>query len=344
MDTRLIRKADLATFLDSLSDDFEVIAPKKTDQDEVVFDTLAPGQTPELDYVNTLLPPKSLFFERREVLFSIEGGRHPKLTPAPESKPIAVFGLRSCDATALGFLDSFFTERGFEDVTITEKIRSALRMTLACQKPGEECFCVCCEGGPFLTQYFDLQFTDLGDRFLVDVGTPKGEEAVQKGGKLFSPATDKEKQLKRALVAKVDSLFTRRSYMSRGIKTLSLNKIPAETWEKWAEDCQSCGGCCFVCPTCSCFTITDRETGPDAFVRERMWDSCLYAGFTREASNHNPRAKAGERLKRRFFHKMSFQCIERMGRHGCVGCGRCVTACMGGLDISNLLGRIKDAI
>ncbi len=344
MDSCLIRRTDLAAFLESLSNDFEVIAPRRSGPDEVVFDTLAPGQDPELDYVNTLLPPKSLFFERREVLFHIEGLRHPKIVPPPAPKPIAVFGMRSCDATGLGFLERFFAEREFEDATVTERIRSSLRMTLSCQKPGEDCFCVCCEGGPFLTQYFDLQFTDLGDRFLVEVGTHRGEAAIRLGGNLFFPATEKEEQRKRELVDGVDSLFTRRSYMSRGIKMLSLDRIPAETWEKWAEDCQSCGGCCYVCPTCSCFTIADRETGPDTCVRERIWDSCLYSGFTREASSHNPRAAAGERLKRRFFHKMSFQYIERMGRHGCVGCGRCVTACMGGLDISNLLSRIKDVI
>ncbi len=344
MNPCVIQKTDLAAFLSRLEDEFEVVAPKKIGPDEVVFDTLSPGQIPELDYVNTLLPPKSFFFERREILFSIEGRRPPKLTPAIESRPVAIFGMRSCDATALKSLESFFAERGFDDDSITGKIRSGLRMTLACQKPGEYCFCVCCEGGPFLTQHFDLQFTDLNDRFLVEVGTPKGEAAIKKGGKLFSPATDREKQLKRALVERVDSLFTRRSYMSAGIKALSLNKIPSDKWDQWAEDCQSCGGCDFVCPTCSCFTITDRETGPDAFVRERTWDCCLYAGFTREASNHNPRATGGERLKRRFFHKMSYQCIEKMGRHGCVGCGRCVTTCMGGLDIGSVLGRIKDAI
>ena len=72
------------------------------------------------------------------------------------------------------------------------------------------------------------------------------------------------------------------------------------------------------------------------------WDACLYEGFTREASGHNPRAAKAERLKRRFFHKMSYQYMEVMGRHGCVGCGRCVATCMGGLDISTLLARIHD--
>jgi sulfhydrogenase subunit beta (sulfur reductase) len=343
MNPSLIRKTDLPAFLDRLGDDFLVVAPKKVGMDDVVFDSLSSGEGPELDYVNTSLPPKSLFFQRREPLFSIQGSRSPRLIAAPESKPIAIFGLRSCDATAMGFLERFFAERGFEDASVTRRIRDSLRMTLACSRPGKDCFCVCCEGGPFLSEHFDLQFTDLGDRLFVEVGTAKGAVALKKGAELFLPASQREAQAKRELVERVDSTFARRSYISQGVKALSLDKVPLEKWDEWAQDCQSCGGCCFVCPTCSCFTITDKETGPDAFQRERTWDSCLYAGFTREASNHNPRASGGERLRRRFFHKMSYQCVERMGRHGCVGCGRCVTTCMGGLDISSLLERIRDA-
>ncbi len=342
MNPSLIHKADLPGFLKRLGDDFEVLVPLKIGPGDVVFDRLSPDQEIALDYVNTLLPPKSLFFQRREPLFKIQGSRAPSLIPEAEPRPIAIFGLRSCDATALGFLERFFAERGFEDATVTRRIRSSLRMTLACSRPGEDCFCVCCEGGPFLNEHFDLQFVDLGERLLVEIGTGKGAAALGRGAGLFSPAGERERQAKRELVERVDVTFARRSYISQGMKALSLDKVPREKWNEWAEDCQSCGGCCFVCPTCSCFTVTDRQTGPDAYQRERAWDSCLYAGFTREASSHNPRAAGGERLKRRFFHKMSLQYVEVMGRHGCVGCGRCVTACMGGLDISTLLARIHD--
>jgi ferredoxin len=126
------------------------------------------------------------------------------------------------------------------------------------------------------------------------------------------------------------------------MKRISLNRVPQEFWERCAADCQGCGGCCFVCPTCSCFSISDKADGKELFRRERWRDSCLYEGFTREASGHNPRAQKAGRLKRRIFHKLSYQYVERMGRHSCVGCGRCVDACMAKLGIPDVLLRIRD--
>jgi sulfhydrogenase subunit beta (sulfur reductase) len=342
MEQAVISKAKVGLFLDALRDEYLVFAPRTIGAGEVVFDRREEGEDPEFDFVNTLLPPKSLFFPVRETLFHIRGLTRPVLTPPPDGEPLAVFGLRSCDATALAFIARFYGQRGFDDKTVTSRVRSALTMTLACHAPGPDCFCVCCEGGPFLASGFDLQFTDLGDRLLVDIGTSKGAAALEKAPACFVGAKAEDREAKQTLAARVDATFQRRSYIAGGMKAVSLGKIPDAVWQAWAEDCQGCGGCCFVCPTCSCFTVADRQQGDDAAERERSWDACLYAGFTREASGHNPRIAGGDRLKRRFFHKMSCQYAELMGRHGCVGCGRCVTVCMGALDISTLLTRIHD--
>jgi ferredoxin len=337
-----ILRSDLPAFLAALAGSYRVVAPQRVGESDVVFSELHDDTPVELDFVNTIVPPKTLFFAARETLFHIEGARRPTLQAPPVEKPIAIFGVRSCDATGTAFLERFFAGRGFEDDTIVARIRAALTMTLACHAPGPDCFCVCCEGGPWLTSGFDIQFSDLGDRLLADVGTEKGEAAIAAAPSLFSPAAPEDLDAWSRQLAKVDVLFQRRSYIAGGTKRISLGQIPQEKWEQWAEDCQNCGGCCFVCPTCSCFTVTDRPVGDDSFDRERLWDACLYEGFTREASGHNPRAAKAERLKRRFFHKMSYQYIDVMGRHGCVGCGRCVATCMGGLDISTLLTRIHD--
>ena len=338
----IIRKADVHPFLAALRDAYRVVAPRKVGPADVVFDDLDPGGEVLFDYVNALLPPKSLFFPARERLFTVQGTTRPTLAPPPARRPIAIFGLRSCDATGLRFLERFFGERGFDDGSVTSGIRQSLRMTLACHAPGPECFCVCCDGGPSLTSGFDIQFSDLGDRLLAEVATPRGEAAVAAGGPRFAPATADDLKAKRALVAEVDRAFTRRSFVAEGIKAISLDRVPQEAWAAWADDCQGCGGCCFVCPTCSCFTVRDVEIGPEAFERERGWDACLYAGFTREASGHNPRGASADRVKRRYFHKLSMQYMQVMGRHGCVGCGRCVDVCLGDLDLSTLLSRMHD--
>lgn len=341
-----ISKQDVPAFLAALAGSYRVLAPRRVNGADVVFDDFVGGEPLEYDYVNTAVPPKTFFFPARETLFHIEGARRPVLRDADRDRPIAIFGLRSCDAAGTAFLERFFAGRGFEDDAILARIRAALTMTLACHAPGPDCFCVCCEGGPWLTSGFDIQFADLGDRLLADVRTAKGEAAVAGAPRLFGPAAPEDLEAWSRRIATVDAGFNRRSYIAAGTKRISLGRIPQEKWEQWAEDCQDCGGCCFVCPTCSCFTVGDRPcagaAGGESFDRERGWDACLYEGFTREASGHNPRAAKADRLERRFFHKMSYQYIDVMGRHGCVGCGRCVATCMGGLDISTLLERIHD--
>lgn len=337
-----IARANVPAFLAALTASYRVVAPRQTDGADVVFADFDEAAPLAWDFVNTAVPPKGFFFAPRETLFHIEGTRRPTLRPPDPGRPLAIFGMRSCDATGLAFLERFFEGRSFEDDSVLARIRASLRMTMACVTPGPDCFCVCCDGGPWLTSGFDLQFADYGTRLLVDVGTEKGAAAVAAAPMLFQPAEPEAIEARTRHLAEVDARFERRSYVAAGTKRISLGKVPQEKWEQWAEDCQCCGGCCFVCPTCSCFTVTDRPQGPGAFERERAWDACLYEGFTREASGHNPRGAKAERLKRRFFHKMSYQYVEVMGRHGCVGCGRCVATCLGGLDISSVLERIRD--
>ncbi len=342
MEQLTLPKASLPSVLNALCGDYRVIVPRRVGPADVVFDDFVADEAIPFDYVNAHLPPKSFFFPQRECLLTISGGKRPSLLPPPAEKPVAIFGLRSCDATALVYLSRFFGERGFEDDLVMNKIRGALRMTLSCHSPGPDCFCVCCDGGPFLASGFDIQFTDLGETLLAEVATEKGAAVLAKGSGLFNRASEEDLAAKARQVGKVDQMFRRRSFMADGVKRISLDKIPAETWEKWAKGCQGCGGCCYLCPTCSCFTVSDTWRTDDEYARERTWDTCLYEGFTREASGHNPRAALAERLKRRFFHKLSYQYMELMGRLGCVGCGRCVSACMGGPDVPDLLARIQD--
>jgi sulfhydrogenase subunit beta (sulfur reductase) len=236
-----ILESDLPSFLAALAGDYRVVAPQRVGGSDVVYADWSDGVPVDLDFVNTVVPPKMLFFPARETLFHIEKPRHPRLSAGQEAsatRPLAVFGLRSCDATGLAFLERFFADRGFEDDTILARIKSALTMTLACREPGADCFCVCCEGGPWLTSGFDIQFIDLGDRLLADVRTEKGEAALSMASPLFTPATPEDLDAWSRQLAKVDAAFERRSFMAAGTRRISLGRIPPEKWAQWAEDCQ----------------------------------------------------------------------------------------------------------
>ena len=206
-----IPKPDVPAFLTTLAGSFRVIAPRRVAESDVVFADFDAGLPLAWDFVNTVVPPKALFFPGRETLLHVQGSRRPTLrSPVPEA-PVAIFGMRSCDATGAAFLERFFAGRGFEDETVVGRTRAALTMTLACHTPGPDCFCVCCEGGPWLTSGFDIQFTDLGDRLLADVRTRKG-----RGGGRGRPRPCSGRPLaedldaRRRQVATVDAAFERR--------------------------------------------------------------------------------------------------------------------------------------
>ena len=106
-------------------------------------------------------------------------------------------------------------------------------------------------------------------------------------------------------------------------------------WNTLADACLGCGICTFLCPVCSCFSITDEGTLQGG-RRIRVWDACMFPAFTKEASGHNPRGSIISRVKQRFFHKFYYS-VENGEPPGCVGCGRCVAQCPAAIDIREII-------
>jgi len=148
-------------------------------------------------------------------------------------------------------------------------------------------------------------------------------------------------QERRELAQEAENRFAEdKAYFAAALRKVTFDRVPERLWQEMGERCLGCGGCTFVCPTCSCFTVADAQAG-DAGERSRLWDSCLYETYTLEASGHNPRARRQHRVKARFFHKLSYQFARRNGVHGCVGCGRCVAVCLGGNDMPAVTAAIR---
>jgi len=106
-------------------------------------------------------------------------------------------------------------------------------------------------------------------------------------------------------------------------------------WQTLTAKCLGCGACSFICPSCHCFDIVDGEED-GVTVRSRIWDTCQFKAFTKQASGHDPRPTGADRFRHRMMHKFSY-CIDSYGMPGCVGCGRCVEACPVNLDIRRLM-------
>lgn len=309
---------------------------------------------------NAPRPPPSVkrfFFPAREALLHWRGDTAVEATP-PAGR-LVLFGLRPCDLAALGCQDRFFARdpwyrRRREPATIV-----AVNCLDAC--PGG--FCRDLAAGPFADGGFDLLLTPLPDgRVVVASGGARGSEALERARFTARPLDAATGAAIGVARAAAEATFPARPFIAAAIARLNANpgRTPiAETeWQALGPACFACTGCTNVCPTCSCFTVVDEPAsggaltndertatdGPPAAAaagtRARYWDSCLLEGFQREASRHNPSPTAGDRVRRFWYHKLSDDFADELGRRGCVGCGRCDVACLGAIGATNVLAAL----
>ena len=220
-------------------------------------------------------------------------------------------------------------------------------MNIVCTDPardiGDDCFCLCTDTGPAARDHFDLQLMDLGDgEFMAVAGTVAGGELFSTA--IFRKGTDKHVARRRAILAAVRKQFrTTTSWFPATVRYISQGTILDKTWEEIGNRCLECGGCTYVCPACTCFTVSDRQVGPEEVERVRIWDSCGLSGFTRMAGGFNPRRAVHDRRNRRFFRKLAHYFIQRELAMACVGCGRCAAVCHGDIGMPSVVEMIRRA-
>lgn len=314
---------------------------------------------------NPLYPPKRFVLPHIQRLMTMERvDGQVKVTPsyrtpyAPETpsagdedgagpRRLAVFGMRSCDVAGIRHLDRFYLGGEYRDVYY-ERLRNGLFIVnVACTEPGEDigpdCFCVCTDTGPAAREGFDLQLLDLGDRFMAVAGSPEGSSLLE--APVFRRGTPDDLVGRRRVLSEARrSFLSRTSWFSGAVRAVSEGIVPEATWEAIGNRCLECGGCTFVCPACTCFTVSDREAGPGLYERVRVWDSCALAGFTRMAGGFNPRKAVHDRRNRRFFRKLSHYFVQRELSVACVGCGRCAAVCHGDIGMPTVVEMIRRGV
>jgi len=93
---------------------------------------------------------------------------------------------------------------------------------------------------------------------------------------------------RRAIELQADSLFETVAYMAKAVLFISDDQVPEEVWEDLASTCYRCAACTNLCPVCTCYTVDERQEADGSFTRCRSWDSCQFAGFTRESQRPQP--------------------------------------------------------
>lgn len=351
MRARILNADDVLRIVDLLREQgYEVLAPFRGRGRDTFFDTVTAANRDRigLHLANPYYPPKRYVLPHIEPLLDIRReGLGWSIEQTYDAPKRALFGIRSCDVAGIWHLDRFYMGREFRDPYYERRRRSLFLVNLVCTDPdqdvGEECFCVCADTGPAARDHFDLQLMDLGEgEFMAVAGSEAGEALF--ADPMFRRGTAAHVERRRAILEAVRRRFkTTTSWFPATVRYVSQGKILEKTWEQIGQRCLECGGCTYVCPACTCFTVTDRKLADGHFERVRTWDACALGGFTRMAGGHNPRKAVHDRRNRRFFRKLAHYFIQRELSVACVGCGRCAAVCHGDIGMPSVVELIRRA-
>jgi sulfhydrogenase subunit beta (sulfur reductase) len=351
MRARVVADKDVLRIVDLLREQgYEVIAPFRGRGRDTYFDEVTDQNRDQIEIhlPNPYYPPKRFVFPHIDRLMKIErrnGDLH--IEPTYRQTKRAIFGIRSCDVAGIFHLDRFYLGREFRDIYYEKRRRNLLLINVVCTDPeldiGEECFCMCADTGPAARDHFDLQLMDLGGEFLAVAGTAAGEALFADA--IFKKGSEDHVARRRAILEDVRKRFkpVTTSWFSAAVQFVSQGDILDKTWEEIGNRCLECGGCTYVCPACTCFTVSDRQVGRNEFERVRIWDSCGLGGFTRMAGGFNPRRTVHDRRNRRFFRKLAHYFIQRELSMACVGCGRCAAVCHGDIGMPSVVEMVRRA-
>lgn len=323
LDILLISRDHLLKGIDQAICDYNVAALTKDIEGRIKFDTIQKSADIEFKYVPTILSPKKFFFPQDEVIleYTSEG----KVTPKIEAKPMVLFGVRPCDLNGIKILNEAFADANGDPNYLAKKEQTVV-IGMDCKKICDEnAFCYKVKSNEAKAG-FDIMLYEGHDQFAIKVATEKGEKFVQqylKTEKNGQPVLEQFKKEKADTFAKEVS-FDKLDTLPEVFEKNKSHPV----WKQEGEKCLSCGSCIMVCPTCYCFDVADEwKLNLKEGQRLRRWDACMLQDFATVAGGENFRKAATERLHHRINRKFDYL-MRKHGQPVCVGCGRCVRACL----------------
>jgi len=276
-----------------------------------------------------LFPPELKLWEARK-----NGKGFLQNGDIPKPKKLAFLGVRACEIHAMQVQDRVFTQGDYVDPFYVAQRKKAFIVAVNCTEPGNNCFCASMNTGPEVSGGYDLALTEVLDGenhyFILQVGSRRGKKVLERIP--HKAASEQEKSAAVRIVAEASTRM-RKSLDTQDLKETLYKSYEHPEWRKVAERCLSCGNCTMVCPTCFCSTVEDvTDLKGEVAWRIRRWDSC----FTIEHSyihGGSIRSSVMSRYRQWMTHKLATW-QDQFGVMGCVGCGRCITWCPVGIDIT----------
>jgi ferredoxin len=283
-----------------------------------------------------LFPPRVRLFQAR-----LQAGEAPVIEEDEhDGPPLAFVGVRSCELHAIEMQDVVFMGGRQVDRDYAQRREGVFVVAVNCFEPGGTCFCASMDTGPRVDRGYDLALTEILDgehRFLVEVGSTRGAEVLRE-----LPQRGADDRDLTAAAAAVDAAADR---MGRTMETLDLRDLLARNlehprWDEVASRCLTCGNCTLVCPTCFCSAVEDvNDLSGEQTERWRVWDSCFSIDYS-YIHGGSIRPSGRSRYRQWLTHKLGTW-HDQFGSSGCVGCGRCITWCPVGIDITEEVAAIR---
>ena len=264
------------------------------------------------------------------------------ISPPGETAPRYAFvGVRACELQAIAIQDRVLLGGAYADTAYASRRADVFLVAVNCGTAGGTCFCASMRTGPRAQAGFDLALTELvgeaGHQFVIETGSDAGADLLDEIS--HRPATENEVAAAEAIVAGTASRMGRH-LDTNGLKELLQANLTHPRWDEVAARCLTCGNCTMVCPTCFCTTVEDHsDLAGTSAERVRKWDSCFTLDFS-YIHGGSVRNTGRARYRQWMTHKLSTW-FDQFGTSGCVGCGRCITWCPVGIDITEEAAAIR---
>jgi ferredoxin len=262
----------------------------------------------------------------------------------PEPPKYAFIGVRGCELAAIAVQDRVFLAAGDRaaDPSYAARRDGVFVVAVNCADPGANCFCTSMGTGPEAGPGYDLVLTetvtDGGVVLLVEAGSDRGEALLASLAR-GRPAEIADRKRAAETMAAARATVPR-TMDTTDIHDLLLGNLEHPHWEAVAARCLGCANCTMVCPTCFCGTVTDElDLDGGTARRMRSWDSCFTLEFS-YIHGGSIRQAGSARYRQWLTHKLA-SWFDQFGTSGCVGCGRCITWCPVGIDLTAEVAAIR---
>jgi len=334
--------AKFSGWLEALIKEYSVFCPVEKEsgnrgKPDYVFKKLTEPGTFCFNPYRAVEPLKSFFTPFTEKVAEYFGGAD---VLEAEGETV-LFGVKGCDLAAHRVQDYVFLEGVEPDSFYKIKRDNIIMASGDCPDFREVCFCAAMGGAPYPESGFDINLSPVQDKgFVVEAGSEKGAELISQNMDCFIPASEemliRRDENRRGVSDRMEAHLAPQNLPPRdNLQPLVKNGFESDVWERFALTCVECGACNFVCDTCHCFLLSDNKNN-NVNTKTRLWDSCQYKNFARVAGGANPMKNRAERLRNRFLKKFDFF-VDNMKSPACCGCGRCIDACPGKIDIREVL-------